>query len=146
MNAFARTAGEKGRLRDKLLQLLWKMVKYGLVGTVAALSAWLSSVGSFHFAHLSYVTSQAIGFLVGTLVSFPLSRRWAFQNRSRKLGPQLGVFGLVALSGFGVNALALVVAVRFFHVWVPAAMAIGLMAGFLWNFSLHNLITFRWLR
>lgn len=142
MNLFARAASERGG-RDRLSRLLSKMVKYGLVGMVAALSAWLSSVGSFHFAHLSYVTSQAIGFLVGTLVSFPLSRRWAFRNQSRKVAPQIGAFVLVALSGFGVNALALVVAVRFFHMWVPAAMAIGLMTGFLWNFTLHNRITFR---
>lgn len=142
MNLFARAVSERGR-RNRLSLLLSKMVKYGLVGMVAALSAWLSSVGSFHFADLSYVTSQAIGFLVGTLVSFPLSRRWAFQNQSRRVGPQIGVFVLVALSGFAVNALALVVAVRAFHVWVPVAMAIGLVAGFVWNFTLHNLITFR---
>ncbi|MHB1612381.1 MAG: GtrA family protein [Sulfobacillus sp.] len=119
-----------------------KFIKYGMVGGVAASLAWISGILTYSNLDWPYAVSQLAGFLVGTATSYPLSRLWAFRNQYPKIPKQAMVFLVVSIGGLVVNELSLIFAVRILHLWVWLSMGVGLGVGFLWNFSIHNWITF----
>ncbi len=118
------------------------MLRYAMTGGLAAMFALLTSVLSFRYAHINSLVSQAFGFLVGTGVNYPLSRIWAFKNRSKKIPQQLGFFVMVTGIGFLINELSLFISTFVVHLWTPFGMVIGLGAAFVWNFSANDALTF----
>ncbi len=119
-----------------------QVVRYILVGGVAAGVAILTS-SSLYTGHLTnYTVAQGLGFIAGGLVNYPLSRRWVFRNRSRLVARQLAVFYSLALAGLSVNEWTLRLCVVVAQVPVVPAMGAGLGAAFLWNFTGNKFVTF----
>ncbi|MCL5013422.1 MAG: GtrA family protein [Firmicutes bacterium] len=119
-----------------------RIVKYAISGGVAAIAAWLISVSTYKFGHVPYLISQALGFLIGTAVNYPLSRLWAFGNKKGPIPRQLFLFVAGTVVGLGINELALTTSVEWANLPVPMGMMIGLCSAFLWNFSWNNWVTF----
>lgn len=123
-------------------QLIGRIVRYAIVGGTSAIFAYVTSVLLFQFWHFNDLESQAAGFIVGTTVNYPLSRLWAFKNRSRKISLQASVFITVTAIGLGINEGVLSLASSLAHVWIPLGMLMGLATAFIWNFILNNQLTF----
>ena len=119
-----------------------RLVRYSFVGGVAALMALITSISLFRLGWFGYSVSQAIGFVLGTVINYPLSRWWAFKNHYKVVPVQFTVFSIVSLLGLSVNEITLKVTVSIFHWWVPLGMACGLLIAFGWNFTIHNWLTF----
>jgi len=119
-----------------------RVFRYCVSGGVSAVLSFVISFAVYHWGGVQYLEAQALGFVVGAALNFPLNRIWTFQNRYKNVGRQFGVFLGVALIGFGLNELSLRLAVSLANLWVPLAMVIGIGIGFLWNFSANNWFTF----
>lgn len=128
--------------KGKTVRLIRQVVKYGISGGLAAAGAWIVSIALYHLAGFPYVLDQGTGFIAGTAINYPVSRRWAFHSHYPTVLPQLTVFLTVTLIGLGINEGTLWVAVSRFHLWVPMAMGIGLFTAFVWNFTMNRWLTF----
>ncbi|WP_157782315.1 GtrA family protein [Sulfobacillus thermosulfidooxidans] len=126
-------------VNSQITKRLWK---YSVTGAISAACAWTSSVLLFHFLSINFIVSQALGFIVGIIVNYPLSRQWTFRNRYPRIVRQFWIFALIAGIGLGINELSLYIFVGMCHWSVPLGMLIGLGVAFIWNFSLNNFITF----
>ena len=122
-----------------------RVVKFGAAGALAAGVALATSLVLYHVAAVPYMVSQAFGFVAGALVNYPLNRHWTYGNHYSRIAVQVAIFLLVSVAGLAVNELVLYVLAGIEHVWVPLAMASGLVGGFIWNFALHSILTFGWL-
>lgn len=120
--------------------------RYVVSGGFAAIAAYATGLVVRDAFLWNDAIAQGIGFVVGTLVNYPISRQWVFVNRSRKVPLQVGIFAAIGLMGLGVNEAALALLVAQLHLPFALASAGGLASAFLWNFTMHNTVTFGWLR
>ena len=90
--------------------------------------------------------AQGGGFVVGTIVNYPLCRKWVFVNRYNSVPLQLAVFVGGGVAGLGVNEIAMAAGMATGRLPFPVASAIGLGAAFVWNFGMNKAITFGQLR
>lgn len=128
--------------RDRVTALLGKIVKFGVAGAIAAIAALATSLALYRVAAVNYAVSQAVGFIVGAAINYPINRRWTFRNGYSNVVTQFLVFLAVAASGLLVNEAALYELASVEHLWVPLGMVGGIVVAFVWNFALHTLVTF----
>lgn len=95
------------------------------------------------FFHLYYLLSATLSFiLVGTLI-FVFSKKYAFQNKSKKFFAQYFTYLFVVLVGLIINLVTIYLFVELFGLWYIYAKVIAVGVGFLWNYSGNKFITFR---
>ena len=94
----------------------------------------------YHSRLAPYGFSQFAGFTVGLAVNYPLSKYVVFGDHGRRF--QLPKFVATAVIGLGANELVLNFSVRILHFPVLLGMALGFVAGFLWNFTVNRLFVF----
>ncbi len=89
-----------------------------------------------------YQSANAIGYAVGTLVSFFLNRAITFQVRDAVLRRAVS-FALVAVVGYALSATALWLLVGRLHLSLLTSKLCALVAVVAVQFSLNSFITFR---
>lgn len=124
-------------------RLMVRLFKYGVASGIALIVTLGTSFFAYHIIGIAYTAAQALGFIVGTSVNYPLNRKWTFANTYHRTVLQFIVFLGVVLIGFGWNEVALILAVSEWHWPVLLGMIFGVCAGFVWNFSLNNWVTFK---
>ena len=103
--------------------------KYGISGGCAA----VANIGTLYvlteYAHVYYLLSAVIAFVVAFFVSFPLQKFWTFDNReTSKMHTQMGVYLLVSVCNMICNAALLFLLVEEFHVWyIGAEISVALL-------------------
>lgn len=120
-----------------------RVLKYGVASGLSVLMTLGSSYFAYHWLKMPDSLAQAMGFIVGTAVNYPLNRVWTFRNHYHNTGLQFAIFLAVALVGLGFNELALYLSVTRLHLLVLEGMIVGILVGFISNFSLNNWVTFK---
>ena len=88
---------------------------------------------------LTPVIASTVGALVGLVVNYQIARMWVFRGRD-SLSYPFAKFFIVALTGVGVNAAILSLAILYSPVWTGQIVATGcaLLSGYvlndLWSF------------
>jgi putative flippase GtrA len=95
-------------------------------------------------AHIFYLVSAAISFLLGVTVSYVLSVLWVFKTRripSKTL--EFGLFILVGAIGLGLNEALLWFFTKHLGIFYLLSKIIVASIVFFWNFGARKYILFR---
>lgn len=115
---------------------LVRLLKFGLVGVIGT----LVNLGAFYILNqrLHYLIAGAGAIELSILSNFFLNRHWTFQDIEikglRSLGTALGRDHLVRSGGAAINLLILWTLTSFLGILPLLSQAIGVVAGFSWNY------------
>ena len=96
------------------------------------------------FAHIYYLVSAALGFVIGLTVNYLLSIKWVFA--SRKLSSRTSefmVFALVGIIGLGITELIMLLGVGALKTHYMLVKAAAVLIVFAWNFGVRRALLFR---
>lgn len=124
---------------------IWlQLLRYGFVGGVAFVADYGTLFGLTHYAHVHYLWSAGIAFIVGLTVNYLLSISWVFnRNRSAKPWVEFLVFALIGVVGLGLNELIMYVATDIMELHYMISKLISTALVFCWNFFARKLIIFK---
>lgn len=93
---------------------------------------------------LSIAISQIIGAETAILSNFYWHSRWTYKEAAEKpLPTRLLQFHASAWVGSGITSAVVIVLVKQFNVFYPAALVIGSLSGLLWNYLWTKHVIFK---
>lgn len=93
---------------------------------------------------LYYLISAAIGFGIGLIVNYLLSRSWVFERRNLTNVPlEATVFTAIGITGLGLNEAILWTFQSKLGISYLAAKGVSGVAVFVWNFTIRKVALFR---
>lgn len=127
---------------DKLKRHLWhkssnswiQFFRYAVVAGIGLVFDFGGLYGLTQYAHLNYLVSATISFLVALIVNYLLSMWWVFPLSSYGRWHEFGVFGAIGLVGLGLNDLFIWIFTAYFGLFYLVSKAIATIVVFLWNF------------
>ncbi len=122
-------------------KLLEKMVRYFLVGGIAALVDWVMFALMHFVLELNYVLSAVLAFVFALAVNYVLGLKMVFTGGRHRRETEILLVTLVSIAGAGINVGTLVVLVEGFAWHTMIAKVAGTGAAFLWNFYARH----RWI-
>jgi dolichol-phosphate mannosyltransferase len=132
--------GGRARLADPQ-----RLLRFGLVGLsgVAVNTFFLWSFTEL--GHLHYLISSPLAVELSILSNFTLNDLWTFRDRRGRLGleARLGRFHLTAAGGFVINYALLWSLTEFRGVHYLLSNLVGILGGFVWNYCVNVLWTWR---
>jgi putative flippase GtrA len=121
-----------------------EFVRYVVVGGIATICDASTLYSVTEFLKVNYLISAPIGFLVGTVVNYALSRTWVFQRRTLKSRPaELTIFTLIGVVGLGLNELILWFFQSKLGIYYLFAKGVSGCVVLAWNFGARKLALFR---
>jgi len=130
--------------REKTDNTFFQLLRYTFVGGLAFLIDFGTLYILTEFAHLHYLLSAGIAFILGLLANYFLSIRWVFATRivsDKKL--EFIIFAVVGLVGLGLNELFLWIFTDLLDIHYLASKIFTAMLVYLWNFFARKRILFR---
>jgi putative flippase GtrA len=127
-------------MRDRVFGL----VRFGLVG-VLGFVVDTGVVDGMRFVHGNLYLDQAIAYLIAATVTWWLNRRFTFKTKATPSWREWGKYLLANLSGGIANYLVFVFATmfsRFIYHHAIIAIALGSLAGLVFNFIFSSLFVF----
>ena len=94
------------------------------------------------YMELWYLYSAAVSYVAGMVTNFTLNKTYNFRNRSRRIGPQFGLFAGVAFIGLVLNQIILYLLVSMAGLWYMYAKVLTVCLVLLWSFYGHKRFTF----
>lgn len=96
------------------------------------------------FLKVNYLVSAPLGFVVGTIVNYTLSRTWVFERRRIVSTPaEMTIFTLIGVVGLGLNELILWFFQARLRIYYLIAKGVSGVVVFVWNFGARKLTLFR---
>lgn len=130
--------------REKTDNTFFQLIRYTFVGGFAFLIDFGALYILTEFAHLHYLLSAGIAFLLGLLTNYILSIRWVFATRiirDKKL--EFIIFAVIGLIGLGLNELFLWIFTDLLVIHYLVSKILTAMIVYMWNFFVRKLILFR---
>ncbi len=140
----ARSAGAATTFQGAGRGVRGEFARYVVVGGVA----FVCDAGMLYyvtqFLRVNYLISAPIGFLIGTLVNYALSRTWVFERRTLKnRSAELTIFTLIGVVGLGLNELILWLFQSKLGIYYMFAKGVSGAVVIVWNFGARKLVLFR---
>lgn len=101
------------------------LVRFLIVGVANTLVGLGTMYAAMYFLGLDIVHANILGYIIGTIQSFLLNKRWTFGSSDRALGSFIR-FLLVLAVAYGANLGTVVAANTFFAVNPYVAQALGI--------------------
>jgi putative flippase GtrA len=121
-----------------------EFVRYLLVGGFAFVCDTTTLFSLTQFLKVNYLISAPIGFAIGTLVNYVLSRKWVFQRRTVKsTTTEMTIFTLIGVVGLGLNELILWIFQAKLGIYYLFAKGVSGVTVFMWNFGARKVLLFR---
>ena len=122
----------------------WEFVRYLVVGGTATVFDAATLYSVTEFLKVNYLISAPIGFMVGTVVNYILSRSWVFQRRRLKnQSAELTIFTLIGVVGLGLNEGILWFFQSRLGIFYLFAKGVSACVVLVWNFGARKLLLFR---
>lgn len=124
--------------------VLVQLFRYAFVGGGAFVvdygALWLLA----DVAHVHYLLSAALAFLMGLTVNYLLSTCWVFdKSRISNVWAEFAVFALIGVVGLGLNELIIYLCTGVWGMWVMLSKIISTGIVFFWNFFARKYILFK---
>ncbi len=123
-----------------------RVVRYGIVGvTNTLLDTGLYAIltRSIPFFMQRVLVANGISFVVTTIWSFQLNRKWTFGVSEGNPRVQYAKFFIISVVGLGISEAVLWIAVYLLGLHDLVGKILTIPAVFIWNFSMHVFWTFR---
>jgi putative flippase GtrA len=121
-----------------------QLVRYVAVGGLAFLVDMFMLYAFTSWAHVYYLTSAAIAFIVGLTCNYTLSRFWVFDHRNiQNTCLEFTVFAVIGFIGLGLTEAGMWFLTEKLHVYYLLAKINTAALAFLWNFFARKYALFR---
>ena len=121
-----------------------EFARYVLVGGFAFVCDTSTLFSLTQFLKVNYLVSAPLGFVVGTIVNYILSRTWVFQRRRLASTPaEMTIFTLIGIVGLGLNELILWTFQAKLRIYYLFAKGVSGVVVFGWNFGARKVALFR---
>lgn len=121
-----------------------QFTRYLVVGGLAFAIDFGTLYALTEFAHLRYLTSAAIAFVLGLITNYTLSRVWVFQRRTlSSTSLEFAAFTAIGLIGLGLNQAGLWLLTERAHLHYMASKTLTTGVVFVWNFGARKALLFR---
>jgi len=121
-----------------------EFLRYVLVGGFAFVCDTSTLFSLTQFLRVNYLISAPVGFIVGTVVNYVLSRKWVFERRRLTNTPaEMTVFTLIGVVGLGLNELILWVFQAKLGIYYLFAKGVSGVVVLMWNFGARKFTLFR---
>jgi putative flippase GtrA len=141
----------------KRAQFGWRSRIFGSPGNTASQLARYVAVGGMAFlvdvfmlyaltswAHVYYLTSAAVAFIVGLTGNYTLSRVWVFDRRNiQNTYLEFMVFAVIGIIGLGLTEAGMWFLTEKLHAYYLLAKINTAVLVFLWNFFARKYALFR---
>ena len=118
--------------------------RYFLVGGFAFVCDTFTLFSLTQFLKVNYLVSAPVGFAVGTIVNYALSRKWVFRRRTlNNTSAELAIFTLIGIVGLGLNELILWAFQSKLGIYYLYAKGVSGVTVLMWNFGARKLALFR---
>lgn len=122
----------------------WELARYVIVGGLAFVCDTSTLFSLTQFLKVNYLVSAPLGFVVGTIVNYTLSRTWVFERRRIVSTPaEMTIFTLIGVVGLGLNELILWFFQARLRIYYLIAKGVSGVVVFVWNFGARKLTLFR---
>ncbi len=121
-----------------------QFLRYLVVGGLAFVVDFCSLYVLTSQTGVHYLVSAAVGFLLGLIVNYVLSRTWVFPHRSvRSASLEFAIFSGIGLIGLGLNetGMWLLSSLAGMHYLIAKLCTTAVV--FFWNFAARKLSLFR---
>jgi putative flippase GtrA len=130
-------------LFDSTASLPLQFARYLAVGGAAFAADFGTLYVLTEFARIHYLVSAAIGFLLGLVLNYLLSRVWVFNRRSLDSATaEFAVFALIGIVGLGMNEAIIWFVRERIHFHYLVAKAISAAIVLVWNFGARKALLF----
>lgn len=105
--------------------LQYKVVRFIISGSIAALVLFLSLYILREVFGIWYLAASTISFILTLITSFFLQKYWTFDNkRLDVIRKQIGLYGIISLVNLGVNIVGMYFLVGILGLWYFLAQII----------------------
>jgi putative flippase GtrA len=141
----ARSGLRLGNLsRGPLSGVRGEFARYIVVGGIAFICDAGTLYSLTRFLKVNYLVSAPLGFTVGVVVNYLLSRTWVFERRRLQNTPmEITIFTLIGVVGLGLNEGILWFFQSKLGIYYMFAKGVSGGVVFMWNFGARKLALFR---
>lgn len=122
--------------------LLTEMIRYGFVSVLAFAVDYGVLIGLTELAHVPYLWSATISFILGLITNWICSHLWVFDRTHYSRRGELAMFALIGVVGLGLNNLLLWTFTEQvgLHYAVSKLISTGIV--FFWNFLARRFLIY----
>ena len=132
----------RGNMNNKIIKTIEQFAKFGMVGvlnTIITISVIFIFMKLFH---VSYIISNAVGYLFGFINSFILNKIWTFKSK-KSIGSESFFFVLIFIICYSLQLILLVILKEKLQIMPEYAQIISMIFYSIINFSGNKFITFK---
>lgn len=130
------------RVRGTARPVVARFFRFAGVGVVGTVAHYLVLLAAVELLGLRPITGSSLGFTVGALVNYALNYRYTFQSE-RRHRDALPRFYLVAVAGFVINGIVMMVLAERLDLHYLFAQVVATGVVLVWGFGANSLWTFR---
>ena len=121
--------------KEKLIQLFWQIIKFGIVGTIAFFVDFLIFVFLTDVVGIHYLISSTLSFTVSVTVNYLCSMAFVFQRKEgMSKQREFVIFVILSVIGLGVNQIAMWIFVEKFFISTKISKVLATFFVMVWNF------------
>ena len=121
--------------KEKLIQLCWQIIKFGIVGTIAFFVDFLIFVFLTDVVGIHYLISSTLSFTVSVTVNYLCSMAFVFQRKEgMSKQREFVIFVILSVIGLGVNQIAMWIFVEKFFISTKISKILATFFVMVWNF------------
>lgn len=144
---------------DKLKDLIWKFIKFGIVGFSGMIVDYGFLILFVEVFHWPDLVANACSFTLAASSNYIFNRIWTFRSKEQAVGKEYLKFFLVSLVGLGISTLTIYLFEQILPGWSASQGAgfhfvifikyfyvikfIAIVVTTVWNFFGNMLFTFR---
>jgi len=129
---------------DTYARWLSEFLKYFVAGGLAFVFDFSVLMLLYRIFHVHYLIAAAIGLLFGFTITYVLSIKWVFRNRSvSDQRSEVSIFFVIGMVGFVLSELIMWIGVDILLFTVPMTKLIATGIVFVWNFLIRKILLFR---
>jgi len=114
--------------------VIWQIIKFGIVGVIAAVVDVATLVVLKEIMHMDVLTSSMISFCASVVVNYILSMAFVFKSKGQNKLCEFILFVLLSIGGLGLNQLILWIGVSFTSVYYLIVKLIAMIVVPVYNF------------
>ena len=119
--------------------MILQIIKFGIVGVIAAAADFGTLVVLKEFLHFGVLVSSAISFCLSGVLNYILSMTFVFQGKNQSKVREFIIFALLSTGGLILNQLILWIGISFTTVHYLTAKVIALIVVPVYNFITRKL-------
>ncbi len=137
---------ERGHIKGELPKVDIRFSLYIVFAGIATIVDFLILFVLTDIFKIWYFLSAVVSYLAGMVINFSLNKWFNFNNQSRRVFSQFGIFAGVAVIGLGINQLILYFLVETAGWHYLLAKAASVFIVMWWSFWGHKHATFAWIK